>query len=168
MPEGLKATESVWLDSEGNPCDFGAFCAEHFPTDLKVQNVSASQKLEFEKGIILFGSKMMVSFVFVCENDSIFDRARIKVDKSICPISSGSFEYAFSPMQYKGVPFYLYSTATTTKANLGWINYYGPFHYVAYMYKEKKEEMADNLSYLLEAFYHYSVSLEAYLESLKT
>ena len=61
--------------------------------------------------------------------------------------------------------FDLYAAAQISATNFAWINNYGPAHYAAYLNVTYGEEAADILA-VLEAFYLYGASVEAYVATL--
>ena len=165
LPEGLVATAHTWKDGEGNPCDFVTFCTAHYPLNLTAQSASASKKIRYGEGQLRFDGRFVATFSFESDTESIFERARMKVNRSVYSVATRTCDYAFSPAEYEGVTFSLYITANTTKANLAWVNRYGPFQYVAERHTAG-QTIDEKLLPLLEAFYHYGHSLEGYLNSL--
>ena len=175
LPEGLTATEAAWENGDGDPCSFGDFCSENFPEDITKKNSTAMKKFEFDYATIEFGSKFVVTFTF--KNGATatdFALARVKANGEtyslekvdISPTASiYNLTYAFNPAEYGGVEFDLYAAASTTATNFAWINNYGPAHFAAYLNDNYGEDAANILA-ILEAFYLYGASVEAYVATL--
>ena len=163
LPEGLTPTVGEWLDGEENPTDFGTFCSENFPEDLTAKNSTSKKKFKFDQAEIKFGSKFVVVFTMANNGtETANSLARLKVDGTTYTLDGWDFTYAFTPAQYAGVEFDLYATSTTA-TNFCWINNYGPAHYAAYLNENGGTEA---MLALLEAYYLYGVSAEAYVGSL--
>ena len=163
IPEGLEATEGAWVDGDENPCSFGDYCSANFPEDLTGKNATAKKKFKFDYATIEFGSKFVVTFTFANNGTETGNgNARVKVNGETYSLDGWDFTYAFSPAEYGGVEFDLYASGTTNATNFAWINNYGPGHYAAYLNDNGETAALD----LLEAFYNYGVSVEAYVATL--
>lgn len=166
LPEGLTATEAAWEDGEGNPTDFGTYCSENFPEALTGKNATAKKKFEFDYATIEFGSKFVATFTFKNgATATASNLARVKVNGETYSLDGWNFVYSFNPAEYGGVEFDLYAAASTTSTNFAWINNYGPAHFAAYLNDTYGEDAADILA-ILEAFYLYGTSVEAYAATL--
>lgn len=170
IPEGLAATEAAWENGDGDPCSFGDFCSENFPEDQTGKNNTAKKKFKFVDATIEFGSQFVVTLsVGPNGTATAISNARIKVGGDTFSFegtgtNTGTYTYSFSPAEYAGVEFDLYASGTTNATNFAWINNYGPAHYAAYL-NDNFEDAGDILA-ILEAFYNYGVSVEAYAATL--
>lgn len=170
IPEGLAATEAAWENGDGDPCSFGDFCSENFPEDQTGKNATAKKKFKFVDATIEFGSQFVVTLsVGPNGTATAIANARIKVGGDTFSFegtgtNTGTYTYSFSPAEYAGVEFDLYASGTTNATNFAWINNYGPAHYAAYL-NDNFEDAGDILA-ILEAFYNYGVSVEAYAATL--
>ena len=166
LPEGLAATEAAWENGDGDPCSFGDFCSENYPEDQTGKNANAKKKFVFDYATIEFGSQFVATFTFANGATSTASNlARVKVNGETYSLDGWDFTYSFNPAEYAGVEFDLYAAAQISATNFAWINNYGPAHYAAYLNDNYGEEAADILA-VLEAFYLYGASVEAYVATL--
>ena len=166
LPEGLAATEAAWENGDGDPCSFGDFCSENYPEDQTGKNANAKKKFVFDYATIEFGSQFVATFTFANGATSTASNlARVKVNGETYSLDGWNFTYSFNPAEYAGVEFDLYAAAQISATNFAWINNYGPAHYAAYLNDNYGEEAADILA-VLEAFYLYGASVEAYVATL--
>lgn len=164
LPAGLTPTVGEWLDGDENPTDFGTYCSENFPETIAKGNNTASQKFKFVDATIEFGAKFVVTFSFANNGKTTASTsARVVLDGETYSLDGWNFTYAFSPAQYAGLDVVLYATSTISNTNKAYTNTYGPAFYAAYAYDNGADE---GLMDVLEAFYNYGVSVEAYVGSL--
>ena len=161
LPEGLTATELV------GGADFAADCVENYHAERNAeQNATAKTKFKFASAKITFGSRFVVTFQVTRPSGSTaWNKAKVQVDDVWNSLEDDqTFTYAFSPAEYEGVEFYLWTNGTTKgskNANLGWINTYGPVNYAAYI-ADSTDENAAALLNVLEAYCNYGASVAAY------
>lgn len=163
LPAGLTPTVGEWLDGEENSCDFGTFCSENYPMDIGGHTAAAKAKAKFSSATIEIGALFKATFTI---GGTAPSAARVKTDAETVQVnSSNQYTYAFSAMEYAGIQFKLYATGTINNTNYAWDMNYGPAYYAAYVADSGEEGSAEILT-VLEAFYLYGASVEAYVGSL--
>ena len=129
-------------------------------------NNTAAKKFKFDSAKIEFGSKFVVTFTTANNGTATANTsARMVVEGETYSLDGWNFTYALTPTQYAGIDFVLYATSTINNTNKAWTNNYGPAYYAAYLFNNG-EEGSDKILALLEAYYLYGVSAEAYVGSL--